>query len=203
MFAPIEPFATGHLPVTDGHTIYWETSGNPDGQAALYLHGGPGGGIGSGYRSHFDPERFLIVSFEQRGCGRSRPLAKEPGADPASNTTQALLADIEALRVHLGIETWLRLGVSWGCTLALAYAQTHPERVNGIILAAVNTTKKFEIDWLTERVQAIFSREWAQFGRASGRTSGQRLIDAYYERILDPCPDVRPPPPMPGAPGNV
>jgi len=191
MFAPIEPFTSGHISVTDGHTIYWEASGNPHGQPALYLHGGPGGGIGAGYRRHFDPDRFLIVSFEQRGCGRSRPLAAESGADLASNTTQTLLADTEALRVHLGIESWLLLGVSWGCTLALAYAQAHPERVDGIVLAAVNTTTRFEIDWLTEHMQAIFPREWAQFERASGRKPGQRLIDAYYERILDPCPDVR------------
>src|SRR5690349_1995581 len=136
MFPPIEPFASGHLPVGGGAAIYWEASGNPDGKPALHLHGGPGSGITTGYRQRFDPERYLIVSFEQRGCGRSRPLVIEPGADLATNTTPALIADIEALRVHLGVERWLLSGISWGTTLALAYAQAHLERVSELVLTA-------------------------------------------------------------------
>src|SRR5687768_554891 len=114
MFPPVEPFKTGWLRLADGNEIYWEASGNPQGKAALYLHGGPGGGIMTGYRRHFDPDKFLIVSFEQRGCGRSRPLVTDPGADLATNTTQAIISDIEELREHLGVSEWLIVGVSWG-----------------------------------------------------------------------------------------
>src|SRR5689334_17799517 len=105
-FPPIEPFATGHLPVGDGDEIYWEASGNRDGKPALYLHGGPGSGVGTGYRRNFDPDQYLIVSFDQRGCGRSRPLVSDPTADLSTNTTQALISDIEALRNHFGVERW-------------------------------------------------------------------------------------------------
>jgi proline iminopeptidase len=114
MFPSIEPFAAGLLPVGDGHEIYWEASGNPDGKPALWLHGGPGSGITGGYRRNFDPERFLIVSFEQRGCGRSRPLATDPAHDTATNTTPALIGDIERLREHLGVNAWLLTGGSRG-----------------------------------------------------------------------------------------
>ncbi len=191
MFPPLEPFATGHLPVSDGHELYWEASGNPDGRAALYLHGGPGGGIKVGYRRYFDPQTFLIVSFEQRGCGRSRPLVTEPDADLSTNHTQALIADIEALRDHLNVDTWLLLGVSWGVTLALAYAQTHPMRVTGIVLAAINTTTRAEVEWVTEQMRHFFPQQWEQFVASSGRKSGQRIIDAYHDRIRDPDPEVR------------
>jgi proline iminopeptidase len=122
MFPPIEPFDTGHLPTSDGNDIYWEASGNPDGKPALHLHGGPGSGVMTGYRRRFDPDKFLIVSFDQRGCGRSRPLVTDPDANLSTNTTQAQIGDIEALRLHLGVEQWLVTGLSWGTTLALAYA---------------------------------------------------------------------------------
>src|SRR5580692_9409433 len=118
-----EPFRSEILQLADGTGMYWEASGNPQGKPALYLHGGPGSGMQTGYRQLFDPERYLIVSLDQRGCGRSLPLASDPDYDLASNTTQALLADIEQLREHLCIERWQLTGVSWGTTLALAYAQ--------------------------------------------------------------------------------
>jgi proline iminopeptidase len=192
MFPPIEPFATGYLTVSDGNEIYWETSGNPDGKPALHLHGGPGSGTGPGYRRRFDPEKFLIVGFEQRGCGRSRPLVIDPDApDLATNTTQVLIADIEALREHLGVEKWLVTGLSWGSTLALAYAQAHPDRVSEIVLLAVTTTSPAEVEWITESVGNIFPREWEQFEAASHRKPGQRVIDAYYDLITDPDPAVR------------
>lgn len=183
---PIEPFATGHLPVGDGHTMYWEASGNRKGEPALFLHGGPGGGMKTGYRRRFDPSRFLIVGFEQRGCGRSRPRASEAGYDLSHNTTQHLIADIETLRAHLEIEDWLVCGISWGTTLALAYAQAHPERVRRLVLTCVTTTSRREVRWLTEDVGRIFPREWEAFEAASGRTAGQTLIDAYYNLITDP-----------------
>lgn len=191
MFPPIEPFATGYLPVGDGNEIYWEASGNPNGTPALHLHGGPGSGMMAGYRRRFDPDRFLIVGFEQRGCGRSRPLATDPAADLSTNTTPALVADIETLRVHLGVERWLVTGLSWGTTLALAYAQAHPDRVRALVLFAVTTTSAAEVEWITETIGRVFPREWEQFEAAAHRTAGQRLIDAYYDRITHSDPGVR------------
>jgi proline iminopeptidase len=190
-FPPIEPFATGYLPVSDGNEIYWETSGNPDGKPALYLHGGPGSGVGTGYRRNFDPGQYLIVSLDQRGCGRSRPLVSDALADLATNTTQALIADLEALRRHLGIDKWLVTGLSWGTTLALAYAQAHPDHVTELVLGAVTSTSPAEVEWITESVGRIFPEAWDRFEAASGRTPGQRVIDAYYDRITDPDPAVR------------
>jgi proline iminopeptidase len=191
MFPPIEPFASGHLRVGDGNEIYWEASGRPDGKPALHLHGGPGGGIMTGYRRRYDPDAFLTVGFEQRGCGRSRPLVTAPAADLSTNTTPALVADIEALRAHLGVERWLVTGISWGTTLALAYAQAHPQRVSELILAAVTTTTASEVEWITEAIGRVFPREWERFEAAAHRKPGQRLIDAYYDRITHPDPTVR------------
>jgi proline iminopeptidase len=183
---PIEPFRSEILQLPDGSGMYWEASGNPKGKPALYLHGGPGSGMQTWYRQHFDPERYLIVSFDQRGCGRSRPLVTDPDYDLGSNTTQALLADIEQLRDHLGIERWMLTGVSWGTTLALAYAQAYPERVSEIVLAAVTTTSRTEVRWITETIGCIFPEAWAEFERTANRRAGQRLIDAYYRLIRHP-----------------
>ena len=185
MFPSIEPFATGHLSATDGNEIYWEASGNPKGRPALYLHGGPGGGMMTRYRCHFDPEKFLIIGFEQRGCGRSRPLATENLALLSTNTSPALIADIEQLREHFNAQSWLLLGVSWGTTLALAYAQAHPDRVSGMVLGAVTTTSAFEVNWITEQMGHLFPREWEQFVEGAHAKPGQPLIDAYYELITD------------------
>jgi proline iminopeptidase len=165
--------------------MYWEASGNPKGEPALYLHGGPGSGLQTGwYRQHFDPERCLIVSFDQRGCGRSRPWVTE--CDLGSNTTQALIADIEQLREHLGIERWLLTGVSWGSTLALAYAQAHPERISEIVLLAVTSTSRAEVTWLTETIGCIFPEAWSEFEQMAHRSAGESLIDAYYQLIRHP-----------------
>jgi proline iminopeptidase len=155
------------------------------------LHGGPGSGLGAGFRRDFDPEIFLIVGLHQRGCGRSRPLATDPGADLAANTTSNLIADLEALRTHLGIDRWLVTGVSWGTTLALAYAQAHPERVRGLVLAAVTTTTAAEVEWITEQMGRVFPREWEEFAAAAHAAPGQSIIDAYRVRILDLDPTVR------------
>ena len=189
MYPPIDPFGACLFPDGAGYEIYWETSGNPEGKPALHVHGGPGGGIMTGYRRRFDPEKHLIIGFEQRGCGRSRPLATHENL--ASNTTQSLIADMEALREHLGIGQWLVSGVSWGTTLALAYAQAHPDRVSEIVLFAVTNTTPREVEWVTEAMGNIFPREWDAFAAASGVNDGQRIIDAYYERITDPDPAVR------------
>jgi proline iminopeptidase len=190
VFPPIEPFKTGTLRVPDGNSIYWEASGNPEGKPALFLHGGPGGGVTGRYRGHFDPDKFLIISLDQRGCGRSRPLASSPAELPGNNT-QAIIADLEALREHLNVKAWLVLGGSWGTTLALGYAQAHPDRISSLVLAAVTTTSRAEVDWIVEDMRRIFPMEWDAFEKASRRRPGQRLIEAYYERITDPDPAVR------------
>jgi proline iminopeptidase len=189
---PLEPFARGHLTVADGNEIYWETSGNPEGLPALYLHGGPGSGLGAGgYRRRYDPSRYLIVGLDQRGCGRSRPVVTESLAALQGNTTAALIADIEELRGHLGIETWLVSGASWGTTLALAYAQAHPERVTHLVLVAVTTTSRDEVDWITEGVGRIFPEAWREFDRASGRRPGERVVDAYARTLAHGSPAER------------
>ena len=166
--------------------MYWEASGNPEGKPALYLHGGPGSGCQTGYRQHFDPEQYLIVSFDQRGCGRSRPLVTDPDYDLGSNTTQALLADIEQLREHLGVHRWLLTGMSWGTTLALAYAQAYPQRVSEIVLAAITNTSRAEVTWISETIGCIFPEAWSEFERTANRRAGESLIDAYYRLIRHP-----------------
>ena len=191
MFPPIETFATGHLPVTDGQTIYWEASGNPDGRPAVYLHGGPGGGLRAGYRRWFDPAVFKIISFEQRGAGRSRPHISESMGDLETNTTPALISDIEALRTHLGVERWLVTGVSWGTTLALAYAQAHRERVTGIVLSAITTTTRREVDWITEAMGELCPKEWDKFADAGKAFPGARMIERYHAAITYPDIAVR------------
>lgn len=190
--------ASGLLPVDGGHEIYWEESGNAAGIPALYLHGGPGGTLGTGgYRTKFDPARFRVVGLDQRGCGRSLPHVTAPGYDLSTNTTQHLIADIEALRVQLGIGRWLVNGVSWGSTLALAYAQAHPDRVSGVVLMAVTTTDRFQVDWITETVGAIFPEAWdrlADHAERAGigyRRGVGRLVEAYLRLMVDPDPAVR------------
>ncbi len=185
--------ASGLLPVGGGHDVYWEESGNLDGIPALYLHGGPGATLGSGgYRGKFDPERFRIVGLDQRGCGRSTPHVTAAGYDLAENTTAHLISDIEQVRRHLQIDAWLINGVSWGSTLALAYAQAHRQHVLGIVLMAVTTTDRFYVDWITETVGAIYPEAWdrlaahaehAGIGYHRGRG---RLIDAYAQLMTHP-----------------
>jgi proline iminopeptidase len=191
-FPPIEPFETGFLPVEQGHEVYWECCGNPDGLPALFLHGGPGGGASPGQRRFFDPARFRAVLFDQRGCGRSRPRAEEAGADLSANTTPRLVADIERLRERLGVDRWVVLGLSWGTTLALAYAEEHPGRVRGLVLGLVTTTSRLEVEWITEGVGRIFPREWERFATAvPERLRDRPLVDAYAELLFDADPAVR------------
>jgi proline iminopeptidase len=176
--------ATGILE-TDEQEIYWEEWGRPDGIPALFLHGGPGSGAGTGYRRHFDPARFRAITMDQRGCGRSRPLADVALDRLHRNTTDALTRDIEALRKACGVDRWLVTGVSWGSTLALAYAQAHPERVTGVVLAAVTTTSRREVEWITDDMGRIFPDEWERFAGAVPRHEGERVIDAYRRAIVD------------------
>jgi proline iminopeptidase len=183
-YPPIEPCRHGLLRVSDGNKIYWEISGNIDGKPALYLHGGPGSGLrSSSYRRRFDPQKYCIVGIDQRGCGRSRPLVIDDLGELRRNTTETLIEDIEAVRRHLHIDTWLVSGVSWGTTLALAYAQMHPDRVSELVLVAVTTTSREEVDWITEGVGRIFPEAWQRFERESDRRNGERVVEAYARRL--------------------
>lgn len=184
MFPAIEPYARGWVENPERDSIYWETSGNPDGVPVLWLHGGPGSGLGSGgYRKRYDPDAFRLVGIDQRGCGRSTPSVVDALDSLPANTTEGLIADIELVRAELGIDRWVVTGGSWGSTLALAYALAHPERVTGIVLGAVTTTSRDEVDWLTETMGRVFPEAWEALERSSHRRPGERVIDAYA-RVL-------------------
>lgn len=191
LYPKIEPYAHGMLDVGDGNLLYWEACGNPDGKPAVVLHGGPGSGCSASMRRLFDPRAYRIVLFDQRGCGRSLPHASDIGIGLAANTTPHLLADIERLRAHLGIERWLVFGASWGSTLALAYAEQEPSRVTEIILAGVTTTRRSEIDWLYRDVAPLFPAPWRRFRDAVPAAERADLVAAYYRLLqsgdLDTC----------------
>jgi proline iminopeptidase len=186
MYPMTEPSARGLLDVGDGHRIHWETSGNPGGKPAVVLHGGPGQGCVPGMRRMFDPERYRVVLFDQRGCGRSLPHVSDPAADLRHNTTDHLVADLEKLREHLGIERWMVTGGSWGTTLALVYAERFPERVSEIVVSAISTTRRSEIDWLYRGVRRFFPEEWARFSLGADDD-----VAAYARLMADPDPAVR------------
>lgn len=189
-YAPIEPFDSGLLDVGDGNSMYWETSGNPEGRTALVVHGGPGSGSSPGTRRYFDPARYRVVQFDQRGCGRSTPYAGFVSTDMTTNTTAHLLRDMELLREHLGIDRWLLHGGSWGSTLILAYAQRYPDRVSGIVISSVTTSRRSEIDWLYRGVGRFFPEALEQFvaGSVSG---GSDVLGAYARLTDDPRASVR------------
>ncbi len=192
MFPPIEPFASGMLEVGDGHTVYWERCGNPSGRPLVYLHGGPGSGCSPNHRRWFDPEVYHAVLLDQRGAGRSRPLASDPDADLGSNTTAHLVSDIESLREHLAIDRWTVVGMSWGTTLGLAYAEAHPQRVSALLLGLVGTTSQREVDWITRDVGRIFPQQWDRFTHGVPESMRElRLVDAYATLLFDPDPEVR------------
>ncbi|MFF0634692.1 prolyl aminopeptidase [Nocardia sp. NPDC004151] len=188
-FPPIDPYADGMLEVGDGNQVYWCASGNPAGRPALVVHGGPGSGSSPGPRKSFDPNIFRIVQFDQRGCGRSIPSAADPGTDMAVNTTEHLIADMERLRTHLGIDRWLLYGGSWGSTLVLAYAERYPERVTGIVLVGVTSTRRREIDWLYRDLARLLPAEWERF-RAAVPGDGD-LVEGYRRLLEDPDPETR------------
>jgi proline iminopeptidase len=191
-YPPIEPYDSGLLDVGDGNRVYWETSGNPEGKPVLVVHGGPGSGSGPGNRRYFDPERYRIVLWDQRGCGLSTPHASDPATDMSVNTTEYLLGDMERLREHLGIERWLLYGGSWGSTLILAYAERHPGRVSEVVLLGVTTTRRSEIDWLYGGVGRFFPEEWARFrDGVPEEERGGDLVAAYARLMEDPDPAVR------------
>jgi proline iminopeptidase len=186
-----EPHNRGMLDVGDGSLVYWEARGNPSGKPAVIVHGGPGSGlVGSTGRS-FDPSRYRIVLFDQRGCGRSTPHASDPTTDMSVNTTEHLLADMELLRAHLAIERWLLFGGSWGSTLMLAYAERHPEHVSGLVIQSVTTCRRSEIDWLYGGVGSFFPEEYERFRAGAAAEAGEGLLAAYARLMDDSNPDVR------------
>jgi proline iminopeptidase len=192
LYPPVEPDETGALDVGDGNRIYWEACGNPAGMPALAVHGGPGSGCVPGMRRIFDPETYRLVLFDQRGCGRSTPHASDPSVELVTNTTDHLIADMELLRLHLGVDRWVVAGWSWGTTLALAYAQTHPERVAALVRTAVTTTTAREVRWITRDVGRLFPAQWARFraGVPAAERDGS-LVDAYARLLDHPDPEVR------------
>jgi proline iminopeptidase len=187
-----EPHDHGMLDVGDGNLVYWETRGNPDGKPAAIVHGGPGSGLEGSKGRSFDPDGYRIVIFDQRGCGRSRPHASDPATDMSVNTTEHLLADMERLREHLGIDRWLLFGGSWGSTLILAYAERHPERVSEIVIPSVTTSRRSEIDWLYRGVGRFFPEEWQRFrdGVPEAERDGD-LLAAYARLVESPDAGVR------------
>jgi proline iminopeptidase len=190
-YPEIEPYARGMLDVGDENLLYWETCGNPDGQPALVLHGGPGSGCTPGMRRYFDPSAYRIVLFDQRNCGRSRPHASDPAVSLAANTTQHLVTDIELLRAHLGVDRWLVFGGSWGCVLALAYAQRHTARVTGLVVTGTATGRRAEIDLLTRGLGGLFPAAWARYRAGVPPADRDGSLAAAYRRLLaDPDPAV-------------
>lgn len=183
-YPEIEPYASGHLDVGDGQQIYWETSGNPDGKPAVFVHGGPGGGTSPAQRRFFDPARYRIVLFDQRGCGQSRPHIAD-GADLAVNTTPHLIADMERLRTHLGIDRWQVFGGSWGSTLGLAYAQAHPDRVTELVLRGIFLLRRSEIDWYYNGGAAhIYPDLWESYLEPIPVDERDGDLVAAYHRLL-------------------
>jgi proline iminopeptidase len=177
-YPPIEPYETGMLDTGDGNLVYWEACGNPEGLPVLVVHGGPGSGCTTTARSMFDPERYRIVLFDQRNCGRSRPHASDPAVDMSLNTTDHLIRDMEQLREHLGVEKWLLRGGSWGVTLSLAYAERFPRRVCGMLMVAVTSTRPSELDWLYRGAGRIFPEAWARFRDFAGAGDYRLPTDA-------------------------
>ena len=186
-YPEIDPFDSGMLRVSDIHTLYYEQCGNPRGKPALFVHGGPGAGCNANSRRFFDPARYRIVLFDQRGSGRSTPHA-----ELAENTTWDLVADMERLREHLRIERWQVFGGSWGSTLALAYAQSHPQRVTELVLRGIFLLRRWELEWFYQNgCDAIYPDNWEMY--LAHIPPGERgdLIGAYYRRLTDPDVAVR------------
>jgi proline iminopeptidase len=180
-YPPIRPYDRGHLRVSPVHEIYYEQSGNPNGKPVVFLHGGPGGGTDAKMRRFFDPKRYRIVLFDQRGCGKSRPTASLE-----DNTTWHLVADIEAIREHLEIDKWQVFGGSWGSTLALAYAQKHPERCTELVLRGIFLLRRWELEWFYQDdggAAALFPDFWEHFIEPLSAEERKDCMQAYYRRL--------------------
>ncbi len=185
LYPALEPLRGGALDVGDGHRLYWEECGNPAGVPVVFLHGGPGAGASPVHRQFFDPGHYRIVVFDQRGAGRSAPLG---GLE--ANTTPHLVADIERLRKHLGVERWIVFGGSWGSTLALAYAENHPERALALVLRGIFLGRPSEIDWFLHGIRNVFPEPWREFAEFIPPGERGDLLAAYHRRLVDPDPAV-------------
>src|SRR5688572_723441 len=186
-YPPIEPYDMGYLAVGDGHEVYYEQSGNPTGKPALFVHGGPGAGGDVNARRFFDPDGFRIVVFDQRGSGRSRPHASLE-----ANTTWHLVADMERLRGHLGIDRWLVFGGSWGSTLALAYAETHPGAVSALVLRGIFLLRSLELTWFYQfGAGLLFPEQWQKYLAPIPPAERHDLLGAYHRRLLSNDAAVR------------
>ncbi|HKA03838.1 MAG TPA: alpha/beta fold hydrolase [Acidimicrobiales bacterium] len=190
--APPEPFATGCFDVGDGHLLYYEQVGNPDGTPVVTLHGGPGSGCSPGWRRNFDPRLHHAVLFDQRAAGRSTPYGADDGVSWASIDMDHHVGDIERLRQHLGIDRWIVFGASWGSVLGLTYAERHPDRVLAVVIAAVSTGTADDVDWLTVHAGRFFPAEWRAFrDHVPPALRSIRLVDAYNTLLMDTDPAVR------------
>ncbi len=186
-FPEIEPFATGRLSVPGGHQIYFEQAGNPDGVPVVFIHGGPGGGTEPSHRRYFDPKHYRVILFDQRGCGQSTPYA-----ELKNNTTWDLIADMEVLREHLKIDQWICFGGSWGSTLALLYAETHPTRVKALALRGIFLCRKKEIRWFyQDGASHIFPDAWEPYLNVIPEAERSDLVSAYYKRLTSADREVR------------
>lgn len=197
LYPEIEPYDTLMLPVGDGHEIYVEQCGNPDGTPVVFVHGGPGSGTSPKQRRIFDPARYRIILFDQRMAGKSHPHASTT-LDPrvwAANTTGHLVADMELIRAHLGIDRWQVFGGSWGSCLALAYAQAHPERVRALVLRGIFTLRTSELEWMYERghLEHVYPDHWAEFVAPIDPARRHEMQVAYHELLFDPDPAVHTP----------
>jgi proline iminopeptidase len=188
LYPEIEPYASGMLPLDAIHQMYLETSGSPSGIPVVFLHGGPGAGSTSKHRRFFDPTAYRIVVYDQRGAGRSLPLG-----ELRENTTLHLVDDLERLRTHLGIDSWLVFGGSWGSTLALAYAEAHPRRCLGLVLRGIFLCRRSEIEWFLYGLRDIFPEPWERFAGFLPPEERGDLLDAYHRRLVDPDPRVHMP----------
>ncbi|MFO0984578.1 MAG: prolyl aminopeptidase [Planctomycetota bacterium] len=187
LFPAIKPYRHGTLEVSRLHTMYFEECGNPRGKPIVFLHGGPGGGIDPIYRRYFDPRKWRVVLFDQRGCGKSRPHA-----ELRENTTWDLVADTERLRAHLGIERWVVFGGSWGSTLALAYGESHPERCKGFVLRGIFLLRQKELDWFyQEGANYLFADAFESYLAPIPPRERGDLVRAYYKRLTSKNPRTR------------
>ena len=187
LYPEIEPFDSGFLPVSSLHTLYYEQSGNPNGKPVVFLHGGPGGGTNAKCRRFFDPAVYRIVLFDQRGCGKSTPHA-----ELTDNTTWDLVADIERVREHLGIGRWQVFGGSWGSTLALAYAQTHPDKVSELVLRGIFMLRRWELEWFYQKgCDALYPDAWETYLNAIPEVERGDLMSAYHRRLTSPDAKTR------------
>lgn len=187
LYPEVEPFNSGYLKVSDLHELYYEQSGNKSGKPALYLHGGPGGGTSPRDRRYFDPSAYHIIVFDQRGAGQSKPLA-----ELKDNTTQDLVADIEKLRVHLNVDKWVVFGGSWGSTLALAYAETHPDRVTALVLRGIFGLRRREIEWFyQDGASRLFPDAWEGFLKPIPKVEHFDLLGAYHRRLTGSDQEVQ------------